>query len=79
VANSLYSEKEVFCRELISNAVDASEKLRHAHLVDSEKLVTDGIEAAEIHLTVDKEAKTFVIQDFGNSSLLQPWRVPASF
>ncbi|XP_020787496.2 heat shock protein 75 kDa, mitochondrial [Boleophthalmus pectinirostris] len=60
VARSLYSEKEVFIRELISNGSDALEKLRH-------KLMTAGGETApmEIHLKTDANQGTFTIQDTG--------------
>uniref|UniRef100_A0A8D3BLM1 TNF receptor associated protein 1 n=1 Tax=Scophthalmus maximus TaxID=52904 RepID=A0A8D3BLM1_SCOMX len=60
VARSLYSEKEVFIRELISNGSDALEKLRH-------KLMTAGGETApmEIHLQSDTVKGTFTIQDTG--------------
>uniref|UniRef100_A0A665V831 Histidine kinase/HSP90-like ATPase domain-containing protein n=1 Tax=Echeneis naucrates TaxID=173247 RepID=A0A665V831_ECHNA len=60
VARSLYSEKEVFIRELISNGSDALEKLRH-------KLITAGGETApmEIHLQTDTAKGTFTIQDTG--------------
>uniref|UniRef100_A0A2K6P466 Heat shock protein 75 kDa, mitochondrial n=1 Tax=Rhinopithecus roxellana TaxID=61622 RepID=A0A2K6P466_RHIRO len=58
VARSLYSEQEVFIRELISNASDALEKLRH-------KLVSDGqaLPEMEIHLQTDAEKGTITIQD----------------
>lgn len=60
VACSLYSEKEVFIRELISNASDALEKLRH-------KLVCEGqvLPEMEIHLQTDAEKGTITIQDTG--------------
>ncbi|XP_061555778.1 heat shock protein 75 kDa, mitochondrial [Phycodurus eques] len=60
VARSLYSEKEVFIRELISNSSDALEKLRH-------KLMTAGGQTAplEIHLQTDTAKGTFTIQDTG--------------
>lgn len=60
VARSLYSEKEVFIRELISNGSDALEKLRH-------KLITGGGDTApmEIHLQTDADKGTFTIQDTG--------------
>ncbi|XP_008521607.1 heat shock protein 75 kDa, mitochondrial [Equus przewalskii] len=60
VARSLYSEKEVFIRELISNASDALEKLRH-------KLVSEGqtLPEMEIHLQTDTEKGTITIQDTG--------------
>ncbi|RUS20614.1 ribosomal protein S5 domain 2-type protein, partial [Endogone sp. FLAS-F59071] len=59
VANSLYSEKEV---ELISNASDALEKLRHLQLTTHS---LDATHPLEIHISVDKEKRTFIIQDFG--------------
>ncbi|CAN9505259.1 unnamed protein product [Ophioblennius macclurei] len=60
VARSLYSEKEVFIRELISNGSDALEKLRH-------KLMTaEGATAPmELHLQTDATKGTFTIQDTG--------------
>uniref|UniRef100_A0A8C8VPZ3 Heat shock protein 75 kDa, mitochondrial n=1 Tax=Pelusios castaneus TaxID=367368 RepID=A0A8C8VPZ3_9SAUR len=60
VACSLYSEKEVFIRELISNGSDALEKLRH-------KLMSEGKELPEmeIHLQTDSEKGTITIQDTG--------------
>eukprot|EP00062_Callorhinchus_milii_P009014 gi/632952347/ref/XP_007891801.1/ PREDICTED: heat shock protein 75 kDa, mitochondrial isoform X2 [Callorhinchus milii] len=60
VAKSLYSEKEVFIRELISNGSDALEKLRH-------KLVTDAREQPplEFHLRTDAEKGTITFQDTG--------------
>ena len=62
VAKSLYSEKEVFVRELISNASDALEKLRYLRLQnpDSEQ----GREL-EISLTTDSNARTLTFQDTG--------------
>lgn len=60
VARSLYSEKEVFIRELISNGSDALEKLRH-------QLMMGGGDTApmEIHLQTDSAKGTFTIQDTG--------------
>ncbi|XP_063790869.1 heat shock protein 75 kDa, mitochondrial [Pseudophryne corroboree] len=60
VARSLYSEKEVFIRELISNSSDALEKLRH-------KLMLQGsvLPEMEIHLQTDSEKGTITIQDTG--------------
>ncbi|KAI9277137.1 ribosomal protein S5 domain 2-type protein [Phascolomyces articulosus] len=62
VANSLYSEKEIFVRELISNAADALEKLRHSQNLDSS---LDSGNPLEIRISVDKEKKQFIIQDYG--------------
>ncbi|NXA05745.1 TRAP1 protein, partial [Sapayoa aenigma] len=60
VARSLYSEKEVFIRELISNGSDALEKLRH-------RLMTQGkaLPEMEIHLQTDSGKGTITIQDTG--------------
>ncbi|XP_051877132.1 heat shock protein 75 kDa, mitochondrial isoform X2 [Pristis pectinata] len=60
VARSLYSEKEVFIRELISNGSDALEKLRH-------RLVSSAQEhrPLEIHLQSNAEKGTLTIQDTG--------------
>lgn len=63
VIHSLYTEKEIFIRELISNASDALEKLRHLQL--TEKEVHDDNLSLEINVTTDDKAKTITIQDFG--------------
>ncbi len=62
VAHSLYSEKEIFLRELISNASDACDKLRYAAQTNSSLM---GDEALKITLSVDKEAKTLTVADNG--------------
>lgn len=63
VINSLYTDKEVFVRELISNASDALEKLRHAQI--TEKEVFDDHLTLEINLNTDDKAHTLTFQDFG--------------
>ena len=63
VIHSLYTEKEIFVRELVSNASDALEKLRHLQF--TEKEIFDDRLPLEINLTTDDTAKTFTIQDFG--------------
>src|SRR3954468_23367098 len=63
VTHSLYTEKEIFVRELVSNAADALEKLRHTQL--TEKEIFDDKLALEINVTTDDKAKTITIQDFG--------------
>lgn len=61
--HSLYSNKEVFLRELISNGSDACDRLRFASLTDS-GLMDDG-EHLCIQVSVDKTAKTVTIRDNG--------------
>src|ERR1700735_4470402 len=63
VANALYSDKEVFLRELISNAADACDRLRYAAITRPE-LTEDGAELG-IRLTVDKDKRTLTIADTG--------------
>lgn len=63
VINSLYSNREIFLRELISNASDALDKLRFASLSKPELLEEDGDLA--IHLDYDQDAGTITIRDNG--------------
>ncbi|EDV24826.1 uncharacterized protein TRIADDRAFT_25786 [Trichoplax adhaerens] len=63
VARSLYSEREVFIREVISNASDALEKLRHLQ-VTGEKIIDEEL-PLEIRISTDSVKKTFTIQDTG--------------
>ncbi|MGB1006787.1 MAG: molecular chaperone HtpG, partial [Thalassobaculaceae bacterium] len=63
VANSLYSEREVFLRELISNASDACDKLRYLALTAPELAAADS--DYRITLAVDKAAKILTITDNG--------------
>lgn len=63
VVHSLYTDKEIFIRELISNASDATEKLRHTQI--TEKEVFDDDLDLEIQITTDEEAGTITIRDFG--------------
>ena len=63
VIHSLYTEKEIFVRELVSNASDSLEKLRHIRL--TEKEVFDDQLPPEINVTTDDKAKTITIQDYG--------------
>ena len=63
VINSLYTDKEIFVRELVSNASDALEKLRHTQI--TEKEIHDDNLSLEINLTTDDKASTLTIQDFG--------------
>ncbi|MBN2526766.1 MAG: molecular chaperone HtpG [Deltaproteobacteria bacterium] len=61
--NSLYTEKEVFLRELISNASDALDKLRFAAITDA-SLIPDGF-TGEIRLLPDSQNRTLTISDNG--------------
>jgi len=66
VAKSLYSEKEVFIRELISNASDAIEKLRLLQLSGDGSQIIQGSEFAHsINISTDKALRTLTIQDNG--------------
>jgi molecular chaperone HtpG len=61
--HSLYSNKEIFLRELISNASDAVDKLRFEALAKPELL--EGGAELKIRVTFDKDAKTVTLEDNG--------------
>ncbi|HEV2845502.1 MAG TPA: molecular chaperone HtpG, partial [Thermoanaerobaculia bacterium] len=63
--HSLYSNKEIFLRELISNASDALDRLRFEALTQPELLEGDGDEKLEIRLEADRNARTLTIHDNG--------------
>ena len=63
VVNSLYSKKEIFLRELISNASDAIDRAKFLSLTDK-TLNADGAEW-KIQLAADKSAKTLTVSDNG--------------
>ena len=63
VVNSLYKDKEIFVRELVSNASDALEKLRRLQL--TEKEVGDDNLELEINVSTDDTKNQLIIQDFG--------------
>ena len=63
VVNSLYSKKEIFLRELISNASDAIDRAKYLGLTEKE-LVADN-PTWGIEIAVDKSAKTMMITDNG--------------
>jgi molecular chaperone HtpG len=62
VIHSLYSHKEIFLRELISNASDACEKLRFEAIAQPDLL---GADSLSVTLTPDSAAKTLTIKDNG--------------
>lgn len=65
IINSLYSNREIFLRELISNASDALDKIRFLALTDK-GLLGEGDQAnLDIHINFDKDAKTLTITDKG--------------
>ncbi|TMO57635.1 molecular chaperone HtpG [Pseudoalteromonas aurantia] len=61
--HSLYSNKEIFLRELVSNASDAADKLRFLALSDGS--LYDGDADLRVRVSVDKEANTVTISDNG--------------
>ena len=63
MVHSLYSNKEIFLRELISNAADAADKLRFTALNNNELYAGDS--ELRIRITTDKEAGTLTISDNG--------------
>lgn len=63
VIHSIYTDKEIFVRELVSNASDALEKMRLKQL--TEKDVFEADRPLEIEITTDEEAKTLTISDSG--------------
>ena len=63
VANSLYSEREIFLRELISNSADACEKLRYQSL--SKKNLLENDKDLKINIRVSKKRKIIEVEDNG--------------
>jgi TNF receptor-associated protein 1 len=63
VVHSLYTDKDIFLRELISNASDSMEKVRH--LEGTEKHFKDAGEELQITLEADKDAGTVTLTDRG--------------
>jgi len=64
VIHSLYKNKEIFVRELISNAVDSIEKYRHIQLTSKSENKTND-QPLEINIDVSEETNTFTIIDNG--------------
>lgn len=63
VIHSLYTNREIFVRELVSNAADALEKARHEFLIHPELPESD--RALEIRIRADKDAGALVFEDTG--------------
>ena len=61
--NSIYTNKEIFLRELISNGSDAIDKLYYRSLTDK-KIKVDS-DKFEIKISIDKENRTITIEDNG--------------
>ena len=63
MVHSVYSDKEIFLRELISNAADACDRLRYRAIAEPHLL--DGDAEFRIRIEVDKEARTIAVIDNG--------------
>jgi len=63
IINSLYTQKEIFLRELISNASDALDKIRFLSVSDPDSV--NAKQELEIRVEYDKGAKTLSITDTG--------------
>jgi len=63
IINSLYKNKEIFLREVISNGSDALDKIRFVAV--SDKTALDSKKELEIRISFDKDARTLTIRDSG--------------
>ena len=63
VIHSLYTDREIFLRELVSNAADAMEKMRLTQLTEND--IFDASAELQISITTDEAARTLTIADAG--------------
>src|SRR5438445_3468051 len=63
MVHSVYSDRDIFLRELISNGADACEKLRHEALTQPE--LTADAPAFEITIHLDKDKRLLTVEDSG--------------
>lgn len=63
--NSLYSNKDVFLRELISNSADALDKIRFLSLTDKSELGQGSDAELDIRISIDPQQHTLTIRDKG--------------
>jgi len=64
IINSLYKRKEIFLREIISNASDALDKIRFLSIADP-SVLGDGDKSLDVRIKYDKDARTLTITDRG--------------
>ena len=81
IVHSVYSDRDVFIRELISNAADACEKLRYEAIADPTLL--DGDPALRIKIVIDADSNCLTVEDNGigmsRDELIQALRTIAAF
>ena len=70
--NSIYTHKEIFLREIISNASDAIDKLCYLSLTDDKVGLTR--DQFEIKLSIDKERRLLTVSDNGIGMSQESWR-----